>query len=730
MVEDRNDQAKGGDDAPGDDHSAGPAAEEPAFRGAPIDDAVAEDVLDAAGVDGEFDADAAADDPAAADPPEEPEPEETLSQPLYEPREDRTPTRAELIEAYGYVRGFFKHRPGRYRGLQRRLKQARIRDTYDEYLADSARLAAAAGVLVGVVTAAVALTLAAVGVELPLVGAGVSAATVVQASVVGLLLGLGTALATWGVRNYYLPRRAVAARRREINLTLPAAITFMYALSRGGMNVVEVSRRLADAEDVYGETAHEFDLLVREMDLFGNDLLQAMSNVRALTPSDNFRRFLDDMLGVVESGGDLAAFFQEEAESSMDDAIEEQESFVGTLGMLGELYVVGFVAAPLFIIVVLVVMSFLQPGAVDVITLLVYLVFPLSMVGFLVLVDSLSQPFRTPGVDRSAADRRPSPSPAARADERFEAYQRSQPDNDLQALLRTPIDAFRRRPILSLAATVPVGMLVAAGAVLAGLAEPSIPALQADPLGTTWWLGIAPFLLATVPVAVLHEHERRRALEISERFPEVLSILASANRMGIGVVDAFDLVTRWTGGALADELERTRNDVRWNHDLTGALTRLADRLHVPDLSRTMSLLAEGSRSSGDLHGVLQVAATQTRNHARLRRARRREIGSYVAIVVLGFLVYLLVILIMEVSYLQPLADLPEPSVPDAAGDAPIPLAGGPVEQYRVLFIHSTLIQAIGSGLIAGKLAENDALSGLKYSIGLVVLSMAVFALFL
>jgi flagellar protein FlaJ len=43
-----------------------------------------------------------------------------------------------------------------------------------------------------------------------------------------------------------------------------------------------------------------------------------------------------------------------------------------------------------------------------------------------------------------------------------------------------------------------------------------------------------------------------------------------------------------------------------------------------------------------------------------------------------------------------------------------------------VFFHSALIQGIGSGLLAGKLAENNVLAGLKYGIAIVVLSTAVF----
>ncbi len=199
--------------------------------------------------------------------------------------------------------------------------------------------------------------------------------------------------------------------------------------------------------------------------------------------------------------------------------------------------------------------------------------------------------------------------------------------------------------------------------------------------------------------------------------------------MGVDVVDAFELVTRWASGTLAVELRRVRNDVAWNHDLTGALLSFADRLNVPQLTRTMTLVAEGSRSSGDLHGLLEIAARNTRAQAKLAQERRREVGSYVAIVVIGFLVYLLVIVMVSASYLTPIAELAAESdatATAAATESPASLGDIPVEAYEVLFLHSALLQGFGSGLIAGKLADNDVYSGLKYGLGLVVLTVVAF----
>lgn len=715
------------DDAPRPDDEAEPAADAGAFRGAAVDEATADAVADAIGDTGPRDSE-------RSGPGEETEPELALSQPLADEAPSRTVEHAELRQSYGYVRAYFKARPERYRGLQRRLKQARITDTYDEYLTASFRMAAVAGVATALVAVGVTvLLLASEGIDsatrLPPLGPFLLSHPVVDLALASVVVGPAVVgAAVWLGRNYYYPRSVVGARARKMALTMPHAVAFMYALSSGGMNFVEVCRRLADAEDAYGEVALEFETVVREIDLFGNDIRGALSNVQTLTASDPLRRFLDDLLGVLESGGNLEAFLEDEAEARLEDALDEQAAFIETLGLLSEVFVAGFVAAPLFVIVVLMVVGFVGRQTVDTIGVLVYVVFPLGMVGFLLLIDLLSQPFEEPAVELSRGDERSPPSAAVKADDRFDAYRRARRSTSLAALLADPARTVQRRPLLSLLVAVPAAVAVLAGVVVADVARPTTAAVLARPLETTVALAVLPVLTATGPLAILHERERRRALRVADRFPDVLGILASANQMGVDIVDAFDLVTRWTGGDLAAELRKVRNDIAWNHDLTGALLSLADRLAVPQLTRTMVLIAEGSRSTGDLHNLLEIAANETRARAKLARERRQAVGSYVAIVVLGFLVYLFVIVMIAASFFGPIT---EQATAAGAGSAagPVDVASIPVDTYQTLFLHSALIQGFGSGLLAGKLAENDAVSGLKYSLPLVIATVVAFALF-
>jgi flagellar protein FlaJ len=638
--------------------------------------------------------------------------------------------RQRLYDEYGRIRTYFKLRPNDYLKLQRWLTQARIPATYDQYLARSAKYAAAVGLLGGILGAIVTwfvVTSGALG-EVRTGFSGPIAVFVGQhrelfaALVLVPFFGSFFAAATWFGR-YYYPSTVVSSRRQNINIVLPHAIVYMYALSYGGMGLFEVVESLSEADETYGEVAREFELVRADMELFGSDLYTALRNARNLTPSDGFEQFLDDMISVLESGGDVTTFFGEESETYLREAEEQQEGFLETLSLLSELFVFGFVATPLFLIVTLVVMSFIGGDTIGAITFLVYAVLPLASLAFLLLLDLLNQPYeqiRTAPLPELAA----ATADIDLDDERLDAYRSNKRRLRLRQLFDDPLAVTKSSPLLSLAVSVPAALLVGIVLAATGGISPTMDAMQAEPVVTTSGLFVLPFLVAVVPLAGFYEYRRRRDGHIARRFPDTLNILSSANRMGIPLTEALDLVTRWSSGPLAEELRTVRNDIEWNHDTTTALLSFGQRLRVPQLSRTMKLLADGLRSSGDLSRVLSIAAEDTRNRDRLDRARRRELSSHLVVVVIGFLVYLMVIVMLEASFLRPLEAL---ETGDPTGvEGPVSLVGVPTEIYRMVFFHSALIMAIGTGLISGKLSDNNVLSGLKYAILLIAFTLIAF----
>lgn len=309
-----------------------------------------------------------------------------------------------------------------------------------------------------------------------------------------------------------------------------------------------------------------------------------------------------------------------------------------------------------------------------------------------------------------------------RASARFQIFQGLRFRDGLKQVLMNPTRVFRDQPLYTLAITAPLALVWMAFFWLRWDLTPAAFIDEAYIVTTT--LVIAPGLLMAVPLSLFYELERRRKHRITQRLPDMLDILASSNQMGVSFVNGLGMVARNLSGSLAEQLRYTYNDIHWNGDVHRALLNLAARMRVPQLTRTSYILAEGSRSSGELHRLMSIAAEDTRQRYRLDRNRRQNLQAYTTVVVIGFLVYLGVIVILDYSFLGAIQEALEGTDTDDLG--PITIDLDDIGVYRALFYHSAIIMAVGTGFISGKLTDNEILSGLKYSIMLILLTALVF----
>ncbi|MCL7411497.1 MAG: type II secretion system F family protein, partial [Methanosarcinaceae archaeon] len=70
----------------------------------------------------------------------------------------------------------------------------------------------------------------------------------------------------------------------------------LYALSRGGMNMLEIFRSISMHVHIYGAAAEEFSYIVRDMEYLNCDLLTALKNASNRTPSEKFKDFIDGLI--------------------------------------------------------------------------------------------------------------------------------------------------------------------------------------------------------------------------------------------------------------------------------------------------------------------------------------------------------------------------------------------------------------------------------------------------
>lgn len=645
--------------------------------------------------------------------------------------------RRRIVRPLPTLKGFFRESDYEFYDLRLSLKQSRMPVAYDAYLARITvytAIATLVGIPLGIFLTFALSDAGVLETAVSPIGFGPFSGFVEtnQLMLQGIFLTIITSAVlgavTWGTL-YYQPSLKAEMRRRSVNHTLPHAITYLYALTYGGMNILDAMKKLSESDDAYGEVAKDFDVIIRDMEFFGSELPSAVQNTRDTTPSENLNEFLDDLLGVMDSGGDIMTFLRTESDRYLERARNDQEDFLSTLTIMGEIYVTMFVAAPLLFIIILIIISLLGEITLPVIFTLVYVGLPVGITAFGIMIHTMSSPY---GVGSGELythsfheSRVEGSSEEPEQDERFHSYMRTKRVSKIKKVLRDPFRTVKEKPPLVLFVTLPLALITVAWFIYTGAA--STDAFSTEPVPTTTLLVAVPLLIAVVPLSILHEVKQMRIRDITRKYPDKLTSLANANKMGLPFTTALEQVSRRSKGVMANEFSKVHNDIIWNSNMSLALVKFANRLRIPQVSRSMKLIAETSRTTGELSKIIEVAATDTKNQYRLMRRRYQEMSSYIAIIIMSFLVYLSVIVVLDVAYLMPIAEsIAEADVSPRVSGIPTPFVDVSISTYRMVFYHSVLIQAFGNGILAGKIGADDMLGGLKYSIAFVILAVVVF----
>ncbi|MBN1544350.1 type II secretion system F family protein [Candidatus Woesearchaeota archaeon] len=209
-----------------------------------------------------------------------------------------------------------------------------------------------------------------------------------------LMMGLLTGLAAFA-GFYAYPYSKMKQRRRSINTNLPFAINHMAAVSSSGVAPVRMFRLISESRE-YGEVSVEIEKIVNYVDIFGYDILTALKAVAATTPSYHFKDFLEGMVSTTQTGGDIKAYFSQKAEEAMLNYTLERQKYTETISTYSDIYTGILIAAPLFFVAALSMVSLLggKIGGMNVNVVIVigtYVIIPFLNVSFLTFLE-LTQP--------------------------------------------------------------------------------------------------------------------------------------------------------------------------------------------------------------------------------------------------------------------------------------------------------------------------------------------------
>ncbi|MFC6906297.1 type II secretion system F family protein [Halalkalicoccus tibetensis] len=624
------------------------------------------------------------------------------------------------------------------------LERARMSDTVEHYLSRALAYGVLAGGALWILGLLLGYALFATGlVSPPIVGVPISDQRlidlIVAARIPSLVAGTGLLLGSVGFALGFgtlvaLPYSRAGARRREIDMLLADSVSFMYALSVGGLDQLEIVEAMAAADDTYGEVSKEFQSIVAETEYFDTDYRTAIRNQALETPSDELGQFLTDMLSIMNSGGDMTRFLEDKKDKHMRTAKQQEELTLETLELFGEMYMT-LSLFPLLLIILLVIMSMLGEASEFMLYATVYALIPLVGVAFLVLVSTVKRDEPGDGYlhaeDGGADPEEGNPLFDLGLVERyagsfgvFDRIEHNEGTHRTGRLLRRPHHFFRDYPAYTLALTVPAALALVGAAVVGGAAPLSWGGLVDAPVwGTFVWIYL-PIYVVCVPLAVFREWNVRSRTAITGSLSDTLRKLSSANDTGMTLLESIRVVADTSSGKLARELEVMHAKVAYGTSLKGALIEFNNRYHIPRLARTVKLITEAQTASSRITPVLTTAAQASENQDDIARERRSRTRMQVVIIVMTYLTLLAVMAVLKSQFLDVMGGL-DTGGAGAAGGGGAGFEGVDAGLLSLLFFHAVTLQAILSGLISGYMRDAEILSGVKYVVVLMTIALCV-----
>jgi flagellar protein FlaJ len=194
---------------------------------------------------------------------------------------------------------------------------------------------------------------------------------------------------------YIYPLYRADTIKRNLDDSMAFATGYLAILAGAGVPPDSMFRSLSNIPQELA-IVNESKNIVRDIELFGVDMITALENESKRTPSKKFKELLEGFIATIHSGGNLMSYLLHRSRQNMKLKRIALRKFSDTLGVLSEFYVTLLVAGPLIFVVMLAVMAMLGGAGFGLMNptllllLLTYIAIPVGSIIFLIILDALT----------------------------------------------------------------------------------------------------------------------------------------------------------------------------------------------------------------------------------------------------------------------------------------------------------------------------------------------------
>jgi len=189
---------------------------------------------------------------------------------------------------------------------------------------------------------------------------------------------------------YLYPGIKSSNRKTPMDVGLPYFASFLTLLSSSNVPPRKIFGSIAHIPTL-PEVRQEFSNIVRDVEVFGKDLLTSIMENMKYIPSKRLQEMLSGYVATIRTGGDTTQYLQISTENLMKDRMIKLDMMLESLYAFAEIYIMILVAAPLLFIVLFATIGMLGGFGMDpgmLMMLLTYIGIPLMAAILIVILDT------------------------------------------------------------------------------------------------------------------------------------------------------------------------------------------------------------------------------------------------------------------------------------------------------------------------------------------------------
>lgn len=195
---------------------------------------------------------------------------------------------------------------------------------------------------------------------------------------------------------YIMPGFSISSRKKKFSEEMPYFMGYMATLASSGLTLEGIFKAIT-RENTNEEIVLSARTLVRDIDMFGMDVITAIRELIRRSPSEPWSELLEGLIATVQTGGKLKDYFIATAKVQMEEKKFLLKKMTSSLGVIAEMYTILLVVFPLMTIIMLAIMALMSTGGgglfgmpIDMLMkLITYLMVPMMGIMVLMMMDGM-----------------------------------------------------------------------------------------------------------------------------------------------------------------------------------------------------------------------------------------------------------------------------------------------------------------------------------------------------